>query len=430
MAQDRSDERSERPAPGETPYRWFFAADRRPGGEAPMASLATAREDAALAAQLLGMPRTERLQLARRDARFHRVTLVALLNVRAEIALLRQEGGNAGERDAELATVVAAALERDRGGRVWKAGALAYWLFGKARLHGGDVEGARIAFSEMFGFIVDNNPTEEMALAAAGWAQVDQQAGCREEAVAHFQRAAYLFAQIEGRAPAGACLAEVGFLLLDTGDWMLARRNLQRAWHLLDPALAPSMAARVALACAECEILLAEGPGAGWLERARGLYALPASPCEELTRAWTEGRIAALAGRHAEAELLLDGVRQRLLAQGSLREAVTVSCDQLLARLETRQRRAAATLIQGLRTAFPLAGEAWAAALQTVSDLAAQQGVPTACRAAGDFLDRLRAAPAVAPGRPDLLPSLRALTDRLLRHCGELEEPLGAARGL
>jgi hypothetical protein len=55
------------------------------------------------------------------------------------------------------------------------------------------------------------------------------------------------------------------------------------------------------------------------------------------------------------------------------------------------------------------------------------QGFYDACR---DFRRRLRQRWPSAPARPDLLTPTRALADRLLRHRGEHEDPLGAALGL
>jgi hypothetical protein len=414
---------------GEAP--WFFAADRDPAGSAPPASLASAQQDAALAAHLLALPPPERLHLARRDARFHRPSLLTLLNLRAESALFQQTQGATAEAAAELAATLAAALPPGAGDRTRQAAALAHWLLGKARLQRRDITGARRAFSQIAAYFADpDRPSEELALAAAGAAQVDQQSGHPEGAVLHFQRAAYLFAQNHAQAPAAGCLAETGFLLLAAGDWTPARRNLQRAWHLLDPALAPSMAARVALACAECEIQLAEGPGTGWLDRARSLYALPASPHEHLTRAWAEARVAAAAGRRPEADRLFDAVRHCLFAAGSLQEALNVSCDQVIAAADPPRGADAAALAVALRAAFPGAGDAWAAGLVAIGAIAARKGTAAAHLAANDLCGRLRTGAAVAPDRRDLLTPTAALTDRLLRHRGELEDPVGAAADL
>jgi hypothetical protein len=428
MARNHSSERSD--FPGEAPRYPFLAAGRDPGGAAPMADLlARAQEAAALAKALMAMPRVDRLQAARQEARFHRRTLLTLFNLEAESALLQPRGRDVGEEEAEAATVLAARLPRDPRGRVGRAGALAHWLLGKARLHRGDLAGAVQSFVEIVAFLDDpEEPCEEKALAAAGWAQVDQQVGAWDEAVAHFQQAAFAFAHAGATLPTAACLAEIGFILLTTNDLLLARRNLERAWKLLDSALAPTVAARIALSCAEIEVRLAGDAESLWLQRAHSLYPLPAQPFEELARAWTEGRIATAAGRYGEAELLLQSVRPQLLAQGSLSEAVRISCDHLTLRLEAAQPLQVDALADALDKAFPHNdGAPWAGALLDLAKTAAARGRDAYYTAVQLLVERLSALAPVA-GRPDLLPSLRVLTDRLLRHHGEFEDPIGAAR--
>ncbi len=428
MARNRSYERGAA-FPGETPRYPFLAAGRDPGGATPMADLvARAQQAAELVMELMAMQRTDRLQAARHETRFHRVALLTLLNLEAESALLQARGRDVGEQQAEAATVLAACLPRDPQGRVGRAGALAHWLLGKARLHRGDLAGAAQSFAEMVAFLDDpDQPSEEKALAAAGWAQVKQQVGAWDEAVAHYQQAAFAFADARAALPTAACLAEIGFILRATnGDLLVARRNLERAWKLLDPALAPTVAARVALGCAEIEALLAGDAESLWLERAHSLYPLPAQPCEELARAWSEGRIATAAGRYGEAEPLLQGVRLQLLSLGSLAEAVTVSCDHLTLRLEAAQPPHVDALADALDKAFPHSdGATWAGALRELAETAAARGRDAYYIAVQLLVGRL-AAQAPVSGRPDLLPPLRALTDRLLRNRGEFEDPLGA----
>ncbi len=288
MARNRSSERSD--FPGATPRYPFLAAGRDRGGASPMADLmARAQEAAVLAKELMAMPRVDRLQAVRHEARFHRRTLLTLFNLEAESALLQPRGREVGEQEAEAATVLAACLPRDPRGRVGRAGALAHWLLGKARLHRGDLAGAVQSFAEIVAFLDDpEEPSEEKALAAAGWAQVDQQVGAWDEAVAHYRQAAFAFAHAGATLPTAACLAEIGFILLTTNDLLPARRNLERAWKLLDSVLAPTVAARIALSCAEIEARLAGDAESVWLERAHSLCPLAAQPFEELARTLTD----------------------------------------------------------------------------------------------------------------------------------------------
>jgi tetratricopeptide (TPR) repeat protein len=393
-------------------------------------SLERAYASVCLARELMAMPRAVRLQTARQDPRFRRAELLTLFNLEAESAVLAPRGADAGEQEAELATILAARVVRDARGNVRRAGALAHWLLGKALLHHGDPAAAAAALGGIHGYLeVPHKPSAELGLAHAGWAQVAQAYGGWTEAVTYFQRAAKDFAAAGACLPAAACLAETGLLQMELGDLAAARGNLKRAWVLLqDQAAATVTAVRVALACAECDARQRGemGPDAEpWLERARQLYALPAPSCEDVARTWAEGRIAAAAGRVAEAEAQLGAVHARLLSEGSLAEAVTVSCDLLTARVEGGVALQGEALAAGLEQAFANAGVPWAQALRDLVALEAR-GHPAYYEAVNTLIDRLGAHQPV-PGRPDLLCPQRALTDRLLRYHGELEPVCGAA---
>jgi hypothetical protein len=218
---------------------------------------------------------------------------VTFLNLRAENVLLRVEAdaeANPGQglEAAELAAIVAECVAPGRGAAGRSQGALAHWLLGKGRLLWGDCAGARRAFSEVFAFVTPGEVTEEIGLAIAGWAQVAQDSAEREEAIAVFLQAARFFSDLAGgRLPAAACLAEAGLMLFDSGDLLLARHNLWRAWDRLEPAFAPSLAVRIALICAECEARLGESAEKIWLERAHSLCRQPvSSPTQMVGRTW------------------------------------------------------------------------------------------------------------------------------------------------
>ncbi len=383
-----------------------------------------------LARELMAMPRAVRLQTAQQDPRFHRAELLTLFNLEAESAVLAPHGADAGEQEAELATILAARVVRDARGRVRRAGALAHWLLGKALLHRGDPAAAAAALGGIHSYLeVPHQPSEELGLAHAGWAQVAQAYGGWDSAVMYFQRASVAFAAAAARLPLAACLAEIGFLQMESGDLAAARGNLKRAWVLLqDQAAATVTAVRVALACAECEARQGGEVGLDaepWLERARQLYALPAPWCEDVARTWAEGHIAAAAGRFAEALAQLGAVHARLLSEGSLAEAVTVSCDLLTARVEGGLALQGEALAAGLEQAFAIAGVPWAQALRDLVALDAR-GRRAYYEAVNTLIDRLGAHQPV-PGRPDLLCPQRTLTDRLLRYHGELEPVCGAS---
>jgi hypothetical protein len=228
-------------------------------------------------------------------------------------------------------------------------------------------------------------------------------------------------------SPRAACLAEAGFLLLDMDALVLARRSLQEAFRRLDPALSPSLAMRLANGCAEAQAR-AEKPvlSDAWQQRAEGLAALPAAPFEDLRRQWSEGRIAAARGRHDLARTRLDAVSGELLARGSLTEAVRCVCDQLVARSGSQPEPQAAQVIATLTAAFGPPAVPWVVLLE---HLAARSREDAAAfrRARVDLLLRLRRERPMVPGRPDLLVPDRLLCNRLRRHRGEHEDPLGAA---
>jgi tetratricopeptide (TPR) repeat protein len=419
------------------------APSRRPVLPAPSAAayiarttpasylLAAAREDRALAARLLALPASERLALVARDPRFQRQTLATWFALQAEGALFDPQA-DAGEA-AELAVAVAFALigaGQDKAGRT---AALGYWLLGKALLRKARWRRAEQAFHSIFALLPDRAASEERGLALHGLAQLHGDLGNTDAATAFFLEASHVFSQLDAQRPAAACQAELGLLLLETGDLLDAAHGLRTALVLLgdDDALAPSLAARMWLGLAHVEAVAGDAELArGHLHRARALYRLAPSRSEEIERSWREAAIAFAAEQDAEAEALFDRVRRELLARGSLTEAARATWDQVLLRIEGGRWEAIAELAAALAEAFGAAGEPWAREMGDLARLAAGAGSQSFYRACHDFRRRLRQRWPAAPGRPRLLTPTRALADRLLRHRGEHEDPLGAAREL
>jgi len=395
------------------------------------ALLSAAEDDAQLAAQLMAMSACERQAAALHEPRYQRPSLASFLALRAESELF--DLATDPRPTAELAAAVAQAMPRDGAGKARRAAALAHWLFGKALLAAQQWRLADHSFQCMFAFIPASGPSEEAALAAVGQAQVLADTGALDSAIGQFLLAAYRFSQLGAAQAVAACQAELGLLLLDSGDLLSARLSLSPALALLDPCAAPSLAARLRLALAEVATVVA-GPAAGAedLRRARALYDLaPLAPDgaagpEALERRWREARIAAAAGDALGAATLLDAVRRELLLRGSPTEAARCTFDRLLLCIDARSFAEVTDLTGALARAFPGVGEQWARDMKQLAALAADHAdsVYAPC---WDLRRRLRQVTPLDPLRPPLLRPARLLSDRVLRRRGELEDPIGAA---
>jgi hypothetical protein len=283
--------------------------------------MATARLDQALAARLLALPRAARRQAIESDATLRRWTLARLLRLTAEAAL--EDATAEAEELAELAAAIAAALPRDAGGKVRRTAAVASWLLGKALLRSAaprqsppaslevaagtpatpapaavwleqPPDAARLvaaeqAFGQISAFISTARPSRERGLCCVGLAEVRWRQGRLFEAGALLALGAQIFARAHRAQQAAACHVLHGFLLLGSGDLMLARLELRKAERLLETPLAPSLAALAAIGLACCEA----GTGAveevgRRLDRAQRLMGLVPEPLRTLPRAWRE----------------------------------------------------------------------------------------------------------------------------------------------
>jgi hypothetical protein len=440
------------------------------GLRAPRELLAGAAAERRLADELLAMPPARRLAAAAHERRFRRAALARLLVLDAEAALF--ERGSDARPAAGAAAAIAAALAGESGGgrAAREAAGRAWWLLGKGELRAGCPEAAAEAFQAMLaagepsahggacpeaaagafetilGFggegaaaAVAAAPATLAALAAlaplaalarVGLAQAAEDLGRPEEAAALWLGATQAYAEIGAAAGGAACQAQLGLLLAARGDLENGEVALRLALSLLDAAFAPSLAARLWLALAE----IAAAGGAGGLaerrrERARRLYELAPGPEEAMVRAASEARIAALLGAGARAADLLEGVRPALLAEGSLKEAVGLTLELLLLRIESDRFDAVVGLTGELAQAFPGVAEGWAAELDGLA-LAAIDRPRSVYRRVAAMRERLRRVPETSRERPPLLTSARALCDRVLLGRGEGEDPIGAATGL
>jgi hypothetical protein len=416
------------PAAGEEPPPAYAA-----GLSGPARLLARAAEDRQLAAELLRMAPLARIAAATHEPRFHRYSLVQLLAIETEAALDasgRQAGAAGDPRPlAELGAALAAALPRDGQGKARRAAAWAWWLLGKAWLAASQPRLAEKAFQGIYAYLPRGEASEEEALSAVGLAQVWEDCGNLEAAAAQYLLAAYRYARLDATLPAAACQAQLGFLRYDGGDLEGAAGPLRAGLELLDPAFAPSLAARMWLVLAEIETMFhADLAAAESLHRARRLYPLAPSPGERVERIWREARIALAAG--ADAEARLDVVRRQLLAHGSLAEAARSTFELLLLRLDDLRFEAAGELAAALAAAFPPAAAGLAAEMASLVGLAAADQPLAYHQAHQNLTRRLRHQAPASPGRRPLLRPTRWLADRLLCRRAELEDPIGAAAGL
>lgn len=390
---------------------------------------AAAREDQNLATRLMSLPPLERLEAALHESRYHRHTLAKMLALRAESELF--EPGCDARPTAEVAAAVASALPRDPESKASCTAAVAHWLLGKALLEASQWRLAESAFGAMFAYLRDPRPSEERGLAGTGRAQLLADLGNVDGAVAQFLLAASCFSKIGAAGPTAACQAQLGLLLVATGDLANARYPLRAALALIDPGFAPSLVARLHLALAEVEAMFGDLGAAGdQVRRARGLYPLAPSPAEAIERRWREAKVAAAAGEPDGAEALLDTVRRELVARGSLHEAARATLEHVLLRGEGRESPDLDEITAALAAAFPGAGERYATAIADVVRHAATLSTDSYARCHA-LHHRLRVEATFTRGdRPRLLIRSRALADRLLRGRGELEDPIGAAAGL
>jgi transcriptional regulator with XRE-family HTH domain len=337
------------------------------------------------------------------EERFRRSGLAALLALRAEAALLRPGSDAAGAEVALLAVAVAGEVGYRGGTKERRAMALAGWLLSShLLLDSTQVAPAAETLYLALHFAAEPGPSEEQALVFSGLAHLNEAAGLFDEAVVEYRRASDTFRQLGGDAsPQAACLAEAGFLLLDMDALVLARRTLQEAFRRLDPAFSPSLAVRLANACAEAQAR-AEKPAMSdaWQQRAERLARLPAAPGEEIRRQWSEGRIAAAMGRHDLARTRLDAVSAELIARGSLAEAVRCVFDQLVARAGSQEgsqeELQADDPIAPLTAAFGPPAAPWAESLGRLA-LQSREGVAAFRQARVDLLLRLRRERPAAP---------------------------------
>ena len=274
---------------------WRIAPDGgRPAGWFRLGS------DQVLAERLLSLGPAERLAAIAAiesdpGVRIRGLAIARLLVRKAEWALEDRSGGS--EAAAELALAIAAGLDGDERDAARRTCAMASWLLGKSRLRspapardGLDrrrLTEAAAAFAQIRAF-PSTQPSWERALSAVGLAQVQWLLGRHPTASALLAAAALLFSRVGADEPVAACQVQHGFLLLGTGDRMLARIELAKAERRLGAGRAPTLALLTAVGLASCAA--AEGrsrDAAVHLARARALRRATPAGCPAIPPAWT-----------------------------------------------------------------------------------------------------------------------------------------------
>jgi hypothetical protein len=254
----------------------------------------------------------------------------------------------------------------------------------------------------------------DRATLLAGVAQLRGAQRRLDEAAGLFVHAARMFGQAGSRQGEAACRAQAGMMLVGQPDPRPARFELARAFVAMDAALAPALAARVGVALAWCELALGRTPQAREvLHAARALYEHAPGVGEELFRAWWEARIAALDGA-GDADARLDAVHRRLAGEGSIGEAARCTLDLLVGRVEAGRLDGIGDLGPELLHAFHRSAALRPASMiDLLACLALQRSsrYRSALGAIRHYLAGLRPYPGE---RPDLIPGIEVLADRLL----------------
>jgi hypothetical protein len=325
-------------------------------------------------------------------------------------------------RAEQLAAAAAAMLERagdDPDGRSFALLFRAFAVILRCRRpHRRVEEGDEIVRQALAYLCVAPPVSVERAALLAGVAQLRRAQRRLDEAAGLFVHAGRMFAQAGSRQGEAACRAQAGMMLVAHPDPRPARFELARAFVAMDAALAPALAARVGVVLAWCELAAGRSAQARRaLHGAQALYGCAPGAGEEIFRAWWEARIAALgdAGDPGDAGARLDAVRRRLNAEGSIAEAARCTLDLLAARVDAGRLDGLGDLAPELLNAFECRPLAMRPAMMI--DLLAFYALQRSSRyrsALGAIRHYLAGLRPHRGERPDLIPGIEDLADRLL----------------
>jgi hypothetical protein len=377
--------------------------------------------------ELAAMPAGDALRAIAADARFRDPVAATALLLKAQDAL---DDPARSAQLGEAAFAILSAQDSDPQGRNFSKLCRSLWMIVRGARLERRLEAADEAFRRGLPFLgAAPAVSEGRAALLAGVAQVRWAERRLDEAAAVFVQAARMFGELGERQGEAACRAQAGCVLVEQLDPWRAQAELAVCHLFIDAELAPALAVRVALMLAWC--LVAVGRielGRERLRAARKLYARAPGAGEEVFRAWWEARIAALGGAGeaggtegraaaaGRADGMLDAVRRRLFAEGSVAEAARCSLDLLVLRVEAGRLDAVSELgpdmlreFQNRVSAFRPAEMIDLLAFRAVEEGSARYAPSLA--AARHYLAGLRPHP---KDRQDLIPEVQALADRLL----------------
>ncbi|HEV8578742.1 MAG TPA: hypothetical protein VGX68_06620 [Thermoanaerobaculia bacterium] len=294
----------------------------------------------------------ERQTALARKSEFGSLQLAELLL--QESASAQPEDAARGEGLARLALVIAEQPRRkkhvERVGEI-KARALA--LLGNARRLQKDLLQADERFRQAAFHLTGPMDGSERALYCQMLAALRRDQHREDEAAGLLWRAARIYGDVGDILEEGACLAELGFLLLAAGQLHEAVPPLARACPMLDFHRDAALGLRARLALAVCYAGTGHGKKARALVTAtRALYGHMPGSQAMAEAAWMEGKVALLTGKKEEAAALLETARKAFLNAGNLFDAALASLDLILALPEERRPAAVHPLLHEISQQF------------------------------------------------------------------------------
>jgi hypothetical protein len=376
--------------------------------------------------ELAAMPAGDALRAIAADARFRDPVAATALLLKAEDAL---DDPARSAQLGEAAFAILSAQDSDPRGRNFSKLCRALWMIVRGARLERRLEAAEDVFRRGLPFLgAAPAVSEGRATLLAGVAQLRWAERRLDEAAAVFVQAARMFGELGERQEEAACRAQAGCVLVEQLDPWRAQAELAVCHLLIDAELAPALAVRVALMLAWCLAAVGRFELAGErLRAARKLYGRAPGAGEEVFRDWWEARIAALGGAGeaggtegraaaaGKADGMLDAVRRRLFAEGSVAEAARCSLDLLVLRVEAGRLDAVSELGPDMLREFQNLPAAFRPAemIDLLAFLAAEGSAryEPALAATRHYLAGLRPHP---KDRQDVMLEVQVLADRLL----------------